>query len=417
MDYRTDTLNILELHDVNQPMEIILSSDVEFKVKKNISGNFQASGFRFEAKKRLRTNSSYLATPLVDENYYIKGASEALGDDDINLRTGVDNAFGVKRFNDNDYLFIDKNRNGQIESGRFNNTRFDRLLDDFNYQYLKAKLPNVPDVNKGVASKVNIDKVKNDFLDKAFAAFKELTGYDVNFSFLYNYLPYQKAFLTYKDGLMPQLPVEKLGSGYQMLLALVCQFYLTQQSNKKLIVFIDEIELHLHHKIQKELAGVLLELSAKAQIIISTHSSEFLKDLAIASNKQRINVLKKRANGITINPVEEYVLPKATIAEANYVALEIPSMEYFNELYGYLVYICEDRGLGNVDDQLKNETTLIDWKKTDGTSVQLTIHTCIRHKIHHPENQLNDKNVKLAEQLPVSIKYLRQKILDIKNGT
>ncbi|OGY07598.1 MAG: hypothetical protein A2694_02735 [Candidatus Blackburnbacteria bacterium RIFCSPHIGHO2_01_FULL_40_17] len=53
------------------------------------------------------------------------------------MRVSVNNPFKGKRFSENDVLFLDRNRLFQTRSGNFNTTRFDRLMEDFSYQYLK----------------------------------------------------------------------------------------------------------------------------------------------------------------------------------------------------------------------------------------------------------------------------------------
>lgn len=414
LDYKSDTVSLNDFSNPSLDISIKLYADNEFEVKKCVSGAFMAEGFEFFTKLRRRGNSKYLSSPTTSDTlFYAPNSGIDTGSAD--LRTSVNNPFSGPRFNDNDFLVIDKNRTKQLESGLFSSTRFDRLLGDFNFQYIKKHMPDFKHPDKKVSDEVQTSEISNTLLTQAFTKFKEATGHSVGITFIDNKSPYNKAYLSYEHNGSRQLPVEKMGSGFQMLLALFVNFYLSKQSGKKLIVFIDEPELHLHHSIQKELAGYLVELSKITQIIIATHSAELLKDLAnISGSQHRVNVLKE-VNGLTIiNPQEDRVMPSATVAETNYIAFGIPSMEYFGELYGQLSYLCEEMQLGNPDKQLQESgVDLVDWIKTDGSTITCTRHSALRHKIHHPENRLNESKFNIIEQLPISIEFTRSKIMEL----
>lgn len=203
-----------------------------------------------------------------------------------------------------------------------------------------------------------------------------------------------------------------MGSGYQMLLALICQQYLSLQSGRKLIVLIDEVELHLHPKLQKQLVNLLLELSKTAQIILTSHSPELLKDLQ-KNQSRKINAVVREGDLITINPLDKFVLPVPTISETNYVAFNLASMEYFIELYNQVGEANGVSSVAAIDNLLRDSSTqLVDWERDDGTTQQLTQYSCIRNKFHHPSNRLNDSKFLFDyEAVTAAITFLRAKLV------
>jgi len=408
--YKADSIALIDFYDIKQKTELTISSSEEFDVKKSTPrGEFKATGFYFKANVRQQDQTRYLSSTIVSDTRFIPSSSTPVNDTSPDLRVSVNNPFSGPRFNENDYLYIDKNRTKQLESGTFSSTRFDRLLGDFNFQYLKTNLSSLLDPNNAVNDTLSASSINNEFLDKAFEDFKRLTDYDVELSFIDNQAPYSKGYLTYAAGETKQLPVEKLGSGYQMFLAILCQYRLSLQSGKKLIIFIDEVELHLHYKLQVSLAKLLLEISKTAQVIVTTHSAQLLKDLR-PNDSHLINVLKKSGAPIDINPVEDYVLPFPSVNESSFVAFEIPSIEYFNELYGYLQDLKGRTSINEFDAEISTGETMYDWERVGGGTDNLSVHSCIRHKIHHPDNTLNDGKFNFDEALPISIKFLRVKI-------
>lgn len=413
VSYKTESISLHDFGDINKKIEIKLASGEEFTVKKTMPrGEFQAVGFHFYANLRARDTSAYPVGYLTNDTKYIPKQTEGIDDNSVELRATVDNPYSGPRFKDNDYLFIDKNRNKQLESGMFSSTRFDRLLNNFNFQYLKTNHEELKDPNKKARDEIDANAIDNNHLRNAFNEFKTLCGYDVSVSLVDNQTPYSKAYLTYSQGNDGQLPVSSLGNGYQMFLAILCQYQLSLQSGRQLIIFIDEVELHLHHKLQKELAKLLLKISATAQVIITTHSPEVLKSFR-PNTHHKINVLVDEAGVIKLNPVDKYVLPSPSVNESAYVALSVDGVEYFNELYSYLMDLKGKTNITSFDAEISGGQRMIAWQNNNtGRIENLSVHSCIRHKIHHPENTLNDGNLHFDIELPNSIAYLRQQIGD-----
>ncbi len=416
ISYKSESIELNDFNEIDSSLEIIITSNEEFTVDKSMSGKFTAKGFRFLAYIRKQNSLKYPVGSIVSDTFFSPIDENSPKEGSPDLRVAVENPFKGSRFNDNDYLFVDKNRTKIMEVGTFSATRFDRLMDNLNFLYLRVNDKSPLQINETINSIINNGEkppIENRLLKEAFGEFKEATGYEVSLNFIDNLEPYKKAFIGFTDFGNKQIPIEKIGSGYQMLLALMCHQKLSLQSGKELIVFIDEIELHLHPKIQKELVELLLTASKTAQIFITTHSPELLKDLQ-TNKKCKINVIVRNDQKIEINPLEQFVLPSTTVSETNFVAFNLASMEYFIELYNYLGEKHNKSTCADIDKLLGLEDIdLIEWKREDGTVQKLSKYSCMRNKFHHPSNILNDTVVTITyKEILNAVIFLRKKLKD-----
>jgi predicted ATPase len=112
--------------------------------------------------------------------------------------------------------------------------------------------------------------------------------------------------ITYKP-----LPFKKLASGFKSIIALAGDMIVRLSKNQlevkdpsqlKGIVIIDEIDLHLHPKLQKQLIGQFSKVFPKIQFIVSTHSPIPL--LGAESNTVILKVNRTEDQGIQIEHVK-----------------------------------------------------------------------------------------------------------------
>lgn len=413
ISYKADGFELNDFTDIKMPLEVVIESNEVFSVRKSISGEFEAKGFKFVAKVRGQNSSKFAVGTLVSDSYFIPVDESSFKDGSPDLRIAVENPFAGPRFNDNDYVFIDKNRIKTLESGTYSTTRFDRLLDNLNFQYLKANENSPLELHDTLDAAINSgeEHISNELLQEAFTYFNEITGYEVQLNLIDNKLPYRKAFLGFTDQEHKQLPIARIGSGYQMFLALICQHKLSLQSGKKLIMLIDEVELNLHPRLQKKLVELLLDISKDSQVILTSHSPELLKDLQV-TKKHKINALVREAETVDINPIKKFILPIPTASETNYVAFGLASMEYFIELYNQF---SENKGCDTIADTDKAlgvpAAELIEWERESGKKEKLSVYSCIRNKFHHPNNKKNDKKFKWDyDAVSDAIEFLRSKV-------
>lgn len=97
--------------------------------------------------------------------------------------------------------------------------------------------------------------------------------------------------------------------------------------------------------------------------------------------------------------------------EINYSAYGLPTVEFHNELYGYLQEIAEENLIDGIERYFSQHgvSPSKEWTMKrpgkDRTSCQeVTLMTFIRHSIHHPENKRNPMYT--PEELRLSIKKM-----------
>lgn len=401
LEYKLESFNITDMNDIKEITEIITESNDKFNVNGIFpKSNFDAIGFKFVGKVRNRSNKSMLLSPIVSEQYYISTNPDKPSENSPDLRVSVQSNFGGKRYNDTDILYLDKNRLFQTRSGTYNSTRFDRIMNDFNFQYNK-NTNSIENLNEDLNKKIKLNKIENTYLEDAINKFDEISGYKVKLDFINNYLPFSNATFTVNQENNMQIELSDLGSGYEMLFSLIYSYYLSKQNKRNLIILIDEPELHLHPMLQEKFVSFLLEVSKTSQIIITTHSPLLIKQLAYNTKVKNI-ILTKNKN---IKDFEKRKLTYISGNETNYIAFNLPTEEYHNELYEELkLRYGETMGIRAFDNtffvQAKKEKAEYPEK---GIENSVTLHTFVRNQIHHRA----ENGYLLLENLKKSIEIMR----------
>jgi len=404
LDYKASSFNIYDMNNPKQDTNIIFTSNEDFNVSGSMpKSDFKATGFKFKANLRSTKSKTYLQNPVVFDQYYISKDPEKPKPGSPDLRLSVNNPFSGKRFNDTDILFLDKNRIFQIKSGNFNSTRFDRLMNDFNTQYIKAmKNGEIIDLNEDLNTKIKYGKIENSFLESAINDFEKMSGKRIKLDFINNYEPFSKASFIMKENNNIQVPLSSIGSGYEMIFSLLYSYYLAKQNDKNIIIIIDEPELHLHPDVQKKFVEFLLKISTNSQIILSSHSPILVKQL-LYNDKIKTIVIN---NNKTTSEISDFKLSYLSANEINYLAFGLATEEYHNELYEELnfKYYPNETLIKQFDSKFfindKNEPKNYPWK---GNQNEVSVHTYIRNQIHHrKENGIPDYN-----ELKKSIEFMR----------
>lgn len=403
LSYRADGFQLTDLNNINEKCTIDVYSKNDFDYKGSMPRvSYRGKGFSFTGGLRATGNSSYLSSLVVSDQKFIRADGETRPEDNKpDIRVSVSNPWSGPRFNQNDVLYLDKNRTYQTRSGTYNPTRFDRLMEDLDYQYIKDDdTPlDFSDIHDQLSS-----KVENEFLEKAIERFKDISGIELTLNVLDQMTPYKKASLINETPNGLNIQLEAMGSGYEMIFSLIYSFYLSTQSCKDLIILIDEPELHLHPKIQREFIKLLLEFSKTAQIIITTHSPILVKHL-LENNNVVSYVLTKVGDDVSVSTVVERKLPYLSANEINYIAFNLATEEYHNELYEGLkdlhgandpYKIFDNNYFVNEKDEPKDSSWM-------GHSNEVSKHTFIRNQIHHRA----DNGVASYEDLLGSIEKLR----------
>ena len=165
-----------------------------------------------------------------------------------------------------------------------------------------------------------------------------------------------------------------------------------------IIYAFEEPETSQHPEHQKLLVNAFRELSETqwVQVILTTHSPYVYKEF---TNNKNINLLHiKEENWIkTIaDAFQSFNLFPHSPSwwEINYYVYGLPTFEFFDELYSRLE---ELNTYKHVDDFIISNSSVkkdIKWKKANNNwtferEVDSTHITCIRHQIHHSNNNLN----------------------------
>ena len=403
LPYKADGFKLTDLNNLEEKFKIAVLSGDTFKVAGTMPKSFfLAKGFEFIGGLRSR-KGSFLSSVLVKDLKYIRADGvDKPADSSPDLRVSVNNPFSGKRFDENNILFLEKNRTSQIRSGIYNQTRFDRLMEDFNYQHIKLKKDKLVDINSQVKSEIMGD-IKNAFMEKALEEFKNISGHEINLSLLDNWMPFERAYFSEQREQLTQIPPSQLGSGYEMIFTFLYSFYLAKQSNKQTIVLIDEPELHLHPKIQSRFLQFLLKASKDIQVILTSHSPLLIKQLE--QNKNTKVFIMTKDNGHTkLGTMKKKALPYVSANEINYLAFDLVGEEYHNELYNQLKSIKgPNESIKEFDNKYfvsqLDEPKEHPWKTNPN---EVSLHTFIRNQIHHPD----DNGRPNIDQLEESIKKI-----------
>ena len=223
--------------------------------------------------------------------------------------------------------------------------------------------------------------------------------------------------------------VSDKGTGMQRALALsLIQVYAdanNEDSEKPMFFFIDEPETFLHPMAQNRLLAAFEKLSNKHQLFITTHSPYLLKSFKKDLHKLMIYGKDESGNNILTNDSQTLNLfgkSSPTWGEVNYFAFGVLSVEFHNELYGFLQARAIDEDQGNYreekfDQWLVNKGFIADKRYTrlrmDGTTKthNSTLPTYIRNLIHHPENSHNpsytDEELKSSSERMINILHVK----------
>lgn len=400
LGYKSEEFSLEDFYNPSEKCEINIYSKEQFEFDGTMPrSSHKGKGFNFTSGIRSR-GGNYLSSIVVRDQRYIRADGQANPKDNSpDIRLGVNNPWSGPRFAENDYLFLDDKRLFQTRIGTYNSTRFDRLMEDLDYQYIKTEGNPINIVEK---IRENITDSENEFLVEAIEKFKTICNIELSLNLIDNWKPHSKAFIGVQKDNFQQIKLDMLGSGYEMIFALLYSFYLSKQSGKNLIIFIDEPELHLHPKLQEEFVKVLLELSKEVQIILTTHSPLFVKQ-ALYNEKVKFIVLRNKENKIEKAELKERVLSFVSSNEVNFLAFDLPTEEYHNELYEELFYInstTKDIKQFDIDffQNIKGEAKSSPWK---GHPNEVSIHTFIRNQIHHQKDngKANINDLKLSIEM------------------
>jgi len=412
-------LNISDFQDFKQPIEVIADTD-KYKCTSSIGyyskWHFESSGIKFLAKSRETKERNKLLSSPFENHSWFKITSQYIGGAKLKDVDARDKPFSNSRIKDDgvNIFYFDKNRNRQITTGNYKTT-FEKILDDLTWKFRK----NLDETKqKELLTNIDGEYFKNVLCiaqkETGKKIAQDLKGFfdnddyqDLKIDLLPLLQPFENAFFTVrkKDDLK-QILVKDLGSGIEIILTILLLKNIAGASDGKIIYLIDEPELHLHPKAQEKLLELLLEEAKDKQIFISTHSPYMFK--GAIGDGAKLSIFKRGDEGIEIIDARDdgwgvFGRFSPTWGEINWHAYDLPTVEFHNELYGFL----QAKAI-NEDDKYEKEKVFDEWLKSKLNTGQdkqwkrikngqvqsaynITLQTFIRNSIHHPENTQNDK--------------------------
>lgn len=379
------------------------------------SQKVECKGVYLEIKKRDKAAAGKVFSDIVVLTHYVVPSRPKDNDKGwkIKRKSGTDFEFDERRLklsqveleNFPKSFYFGKNRERQLQKGF--NSSVSSVFDDFNWRFSKGvrdeKVAEGEEnffAKKGKLEKEIISKIDEASLKKSFEALntklKDFEVGNVDLSFIDCHAPFDNAFLSQKLEKL-DLPITTIGSGVEMIISLLFLETLASLSKEKIIVLIDEPELHLHPRLQEKLVQYLIKFSKANQVFISTHSPYFFKN-CLKNHQIELLITKNSTNGVVVeNTGSQFGLfPwSPSWSEINYSAYGLPTIEFHNELYGYIQENQKKYTIDQAETYFASKSIGKTKKWTEIKNGQdqqpqdVTLMTFIRNSIHHPENTKN----------------------------
>jgi hypothetical protein len=415
-------------------IEIIVKLDTPFVVSLPDGYTKQSVSCKtivLKAHKRERAaNGKAFSDVVVTEHYALP--EEARGTSGWSIRRGTGTSFNFDERLlsfpiDSTELprafYFSKSRERQIKSGY--SSSISSVIDDLNWRFAKNdRAKDAADkfaVKKSEFEEKIVQDTDGDTITKTFEALNTKLGAlnidTVDLSFLDANAPYDSLFLAKKLSAL-DLPVASLGSGIEMIVCLLFLETIASLSREKVIILIDEPEMHLHPTLQDNLMKFLFDLSSNQQVIFSTHSPYFFKNSLDHASSSLLLANRDSSGNIALSDAREVnftLFPwSPSWGEINFRAYSVCSVEFHNELYGRIQEIEGKERELEVEQFFVSagHTKPKSWVRVSGgvaaAGYQTTLMTFIRNTIHHPENRQNSNytEAELKESITVMINII-----------
>lgn len=326
-----------------------------------------------------------------------------------------------------------KDRDRQLQKGF--NSSFSTIIDDLNWKFSRTIRKETEEgkehewftyaktISDDAQSKVDLNK------NEVFKELKKRTdsfGLDeVNLSIIDSLAPFDSSFLSASKQLL-DLPIKNLGSGVEMIVSLLFLETLASLSKEKLLILIDEPELHLHPRLQDLLADYLWNLSQGEnghQVFVTTHSPIFYKN-SIGRDGVKTFITNKDENSkisVSEMSLDSGLFPwSPSWGEINFFAYNYLTIEFHDELYGYIQEKTKCYREKEIDDYLEAQGLIKSksWTRekdgVPGATYYCTLSVFIRNKIHHPENGTMQSQDFTTEELLESTEQMIEIVKTLK---
>lgn len=210
------------------------------------------------------------------------------------------------------------------------------------------------------------------------------------------------------------IPIDNLSTGEKQIV--FRGIYLLKNNGllNDSVIMVDEPELSMHPKWQTKILKYYRDLFSvggkqSAQLFFTTHSEYVVKEAINSHNDILIVVLKDGNGSISSKRVEKtlLILPSVTSAETNYVAFNMPSVDYHIELYGRLQDKESKNTIKDCDDFIKSnslyDVAIHQKTSSHGKTNYETLCTYVRNAIHHPDSGNTFTEIELERSIKLLI--------------
>jgi hypothetical protein len=318
-------------------------------------------------------------------------------------------------------FYFSKSRVRQLSKGF--NSSFSSIIDDLNWRFDRGQRKSPTEahfkhhraeLHEKVFSETDGDTLRKTII-AANEILEELGIAPVELSLLRTLTPYDNSEIVFPfDGF--ELPIQFSGSGIEMLTSIALLEAMAMLTKERIIILIDEPELHLHPKLQAKLLQHLDRISGTVQVVTSTHSPLLFKN-AFSNANTKLQVTKKKDGVVSVEDAHSldfgHLGWSPSWGEICYLAYDLPTTEFHDDLYSSL----EDEFRSSPHKKSSQEdfdNWLVfrgvprdrRWTDSGGRVREETLPTWIRNRIHHPDNR--DRPAHTEEQLTQSIEMMRQ---------
>lgn len=191
------------------------------------------------------------------------------------------------------------------------------------------------------------------------------------------------------------IPLDSLSTGEKQIVFRGAYLLRNSKSLQNGVVLVDEPELSMHPKWQKNILRYYRGLftnngSQFAQMIFSTHSEYVIREALADTNNVLVIILKDDNGTIVSSRINDRVFPTLIDSEVNYLAFDIASVDYHIALYGRLQLMEQKPNVTACDAFIAHhqdyDPTIHEKIDNSQYGNYLTWPTYIRNAIDHPDS-------------------------------
>lgn len=173
---------------------------------------------------------------------------------------------------------------------------------------------------------------------------------------------------------------------------------------------IDEPEVYLHPMAQHSLRDSLQKLSLQSQVVLTTHSPYIFDQYN--NKRDTLILLGKQLTGsnkiVSVTDITNNLSSNPTTAEISYVAYQIPTFEFFNQLFDKITVKSTKTKVKDVDNYIASNANItpshsLYYQTSFGNTTYTTLPTAIRNTYHHSSSNTSQYT---TEQLTACIDCL-----------